>query len=300
MLSLIRCLFCLLLLFPVITSTLWADEREEINFIQHLVDRQFWGDVIFAVEQMEEDHSNWLQHHPDTHDSLQFNAGWAAYNREELSYASERFKQISPESPDFLQSAFYRSYLLAHLSVNENHPGFLETATEELQQLEPDQQLHQELQNFELAGMALLDRNYDQFETLSDGFTGQYYAFAEQEESLLDHHQDLANAGGKSPFAAGLMSAVIPGSGKLYAGRRGDGISTFLQVAIFGSVFAESAINAGWDHPRTWISGGAFGLFYSANIWGSVVAVRITKEEIHEQVDQRILLDLHIPLRSVF
>lgn len=277
-----------------------ADEKGELEFIRHLVERQFWGDAIFAIEQMEEDHPEWLEDHPAIQDSLHFHAGWAAYSREELPYAADRFQQVSPENPNFMQSAFYRSYLLAHLSVHENDHSLLNTAKEELSELNPDRQVLHSLRTFELAGMALLNRNYDRFESLSSDFTGQFYAFAEQEENLINHHRELTQAGDKSPFAAGLMSAILPGSGKIYAGRRGDGISTFLQVAVFGSVFAESAINAGWDHPRTWISGGAFGLFYTANIWGSVVSVRITQQEIYEQVDQRILLDLHIPLRSVF
>lgn len=276
------------------------EPRSEIRFIQHLIDRQFWGDAIYVIEEFEENEPDWLNRNPHVEDSLHFRAGWAAYNRERLQYAGNRFGKVSPASPDYYQAGFYRSYLFAHLSVHNSNPDYLKTAVRDLENLNPDREILKELQSFELAGMALLQRDYERYAFHADKFTGDYFAFVDQQENLHEYHHQLSNTGGKSPFTAGLMSAIIPGSGKIYAGRRGDGISTFLQVAVFGSVFAESALNAGWQHPRTWISGGAFGLFYTANIWGSVVSVRITKEELYEQIDQQILLDLHIPLRSVF
>lgn len=292
-------LFSLAFIFCIQTANA-DDNRSEIDFIEHLVSQEFWGDVIYTIDQFEQDNREWLRQRPQFRDVLNFWSGWAGYYREELSFAAGKLNQVSPASSRFNQSRFYHSYLLAHLSVEEHNPALLDSAQNALKALNPEGNLLSELHSFQLGGMSLLNRDFETYDRYSRDFTGNFHAMAGQQQNFEEYSHRLQEVGGKSPAVAGLMSAVIPGSGKIYAGRRGDGISTFLQVAVFGGLFAESAINAGFNHPRTWISGSALGVFYSANIWGSVVSVRITQQEVYEQLDQQILLDLHIPLRTVF
>lgn len=291
-------LFCALILAATAGSI--GDPQDEIEFISHLISQEFWGDAIYTVEQFEDEHADWLNRNPQVSDSLNFWAGWSGYNRRELTYASDRLGSVSKQSPLFEQSRFFRGYMLAHLSVEEQSSELLNSAVASVSSLNPDRELLQELKSFELAGFALLDRDYPAFDEHASDFTKNYHAMAGQQQNFREYAEELRGISGKSPWVAGVMSAAIPGSGKMYAGRRGDGISTFLQVAVFGGVFAESVLNAGWNHPRTWISGAGLGIFYSANIRGSIASVRITQQEVYEQVDQQILLDLHIPLRTIF
>jgi TM2 domain-containing membrane protein YozV len=74
----------------------------------------------------------------------------------------------------------------------------------------------------------------------------------------------------KSSTVAGLMSAIVPGSGKVYVGEVSDGIVAFLVTGIF--VFlAYDNFQAGHT-TRAWIFTGAAALFYGGNIYGSVAA----------------------------
>lgn len=290
----------LMLFFPAESISASGSERSEIRFIRHLVEQQFWGDALHAIEEFEHEYRHDLSRRPDLQDSLHFMAGWSAYNRMMLPDAIGRFQRIGETHPGYLQAAFYTFYLRTYQAGVQGDREHLLAAAGELASAEFSREVHAELQSFQLAGMHLLLRDFTGYESHSGLFTGSFFAMAEEQQRFRQYALELQQADRKSPFAAALMSAVVPGSGKIYAGRRGSGISSFLQVAVFGGIFAESLTRAGAGHPRTWAAGSALGLFYVSNIWGSAIAVRISQEETYEEIDQRILFDLHIPLRSVF
>ncbi|UCH64717.1 MAG: hypothetical protein JSW63_08805 [Ignavibacterium sp.] len=82
----------------------------------------------------------------------------------------------------------------------------------------------------------------------------------------------------KSSTVAGIMSAIIPGSGKVYVGEVSDGIVAFLVTGIF--VFlAYDNFQAGHT-TRAWIFTGAAALFYGGNIYGSVAAAQVHNAKI--------------------
>lgn len=78
----------------------------------------------------------------------------------------------------------------------------------------------------------------------------------------------------RSPALGGIMSAIIPGSGKIYAGRLLDGIQAF-------SVVAAPAYNAYYHFRKTgsgsvqaWIWTAVASWFYLSDIYGSVKSVK--------------------------
>jgi tetratricopeptide (TPR) repeat protein len=108
--------------------------------------------------------------------------------------------------------------------------------------------------------------------------------------SLLDRHRELPQ---KSPLVAGVMSALMPGSGHIYAGHYGDGVTAFLLNGLFiaGTVIAVRQENYA-------VAGvvGVIGLpFYIGNIYGAANAA--TKYNIGVKKDLRgkiaISLDYH-------
>lgn len=72
----------------------------------------------------------------------------------------------------------------------------------------------------------------------------------------------------KSPLLAGVLSAVLPGSGQLYIGRQGDALLAFL----FNSLFVAGIIEA-LNHEQIAVAG-ILGLFeagwYTGNIYGAI------------------------------
>ncbi len=77
----------------------------------------------------------------------------------------------------------------------------------------------------------------------------------------------------RSPVLGGLMSAVIPGSGKVYAGRWMDGLQAFSMIAApaYNAYYHFSKNGAGSVRGWIWAAVGAW--FYLSDIYGSVKAV---------------------------
>jgi TM2 domain-containing membrane protein YozV len=72
----------------------------------------------------------------------------------------------------------------------------------------------------------------------------------------------------KKPWLAALMSALVPGTGKMYSGYWGDGIISLLFTAS-SSFFTYRAFNKyGPDKVYPWIAGGLAVSYYAGNIYG--------------------------------
>ena len=82
----------------------------------------------------------------------------------------------------------------------------------------------------------------------------------------------------KSSTIAGIMSAIIPGSGKMYVGEVGDGIVAFITTTVF-SFIAYDNFKAG-HNTRAWIWAGVAALYYGGNIYGSVAAAQVQNAKI--------------------
>ncbi|RKY94108.1 MAG: hypothetical protein DRQ13_08615, partial [Ignavibacteriae bacterium] len=82
----------------------------------------------------------------------------------------------------------------------------------------------------------------------------------------------------KDPALAGIMSAVIPGSGKMYVGEWGDGIMALVTTGLF-AFLAYDNFRAG-HNTRAWIFTGLGAFFYAGNVYGSVAAAQIYNAKI--------------------
>lgn len=91
---------------------------------------------------------------------------------------------------------------------------------------------------------------------------------------------DLNDAGSlsrrpRSPLAAAALSAIVPGTGKVYAGRRLDGLAATLATAIPLTFSIQNFERDGVGSVRGWFHGTLAAGFYFGNVWGSAQAARI-------------------------
>lgn len=108
--------------------------------------------------------------------------------------------------------------------------------------------------------------------------------------------QALAGQGrrmrGPSPAVAGALSTVIPGAGRIYAGRRAEGVSAFLMTgaAIWQSVAGFR--DRGRASLRGWISGSMGLVLYTGGIYGSCSAASQAQasawRDFAREVDQTV------------
>ncbi len=100
--------------------------------------------------------------------------------------------------------------------------------------------------------------------------------------SLAGLADRVAAAEEKSPVAAGVLSAIVPGLGKIYADRTLDGLFSFISVGIFAGLSAWSFYEDGISSARAWTYAAVGAAFYAGNVYGSVMAAIIRNRGIAE------------------
>ena len=277
--------------FFIITHSCFPQRSfsDEISFANYLINNDEYRDGIFILNALEKNSYSFNNSHKD---SLNYLLGWAYYNLKSLDTSSMYLGKVGDSSVFLNKSKYYQAFNNIFMNKRDSANAILNNmpANRELEQL----------RLFELAGIALLERNYDRYKKISRNFDYTYYPIAHEQEEFDEYFVNLQQIKNKSPFLAGTMSAIIPGSGKWYAGYRGKAIASFLQVSLLGVVAAENYVKAGPVSPQFIIFAGFFSIFYIGNIWGSVLSVQIKRNELFRKVDHNIMLDLHIPLRRVF
>lgn len=282
-------LFFLLLFFSWHGKAQSRDISEELRFVSYLIDNAEYRDALFIINHLPAEEAEGLQK-----DSLNYYAGWAFYSLKKLDSSAYWFSKVSPESVFYLQSKFYEAFDYIYLGKYDIAKTVLNNMAV------PADTAIIKLKNFEMAGIALLERDYQKFTEISLSFDSGYYPIAAEEANFIKYNRDLQAIRLKSAFLAGLFSAFIPGSGKFYAGYRGQAIAAFLPTALLAAVAVESLLKAGLRSPQFIIFSGLFSVFYIGNIWGSALSVKTRQYEQGFEIDQNILLDLHLPLRRVF
>jgi len=101
----------------------------------------------------------------------------------------------------------------------------------------------------------------------------------------------------KNELLAGLFSAVIPGTGKVYCGRFSDGLFSFIMVGLTGWQAYENFRKDGMRSVKGWIYGTMGGVFYLGNIYGSIVAAKIYNEKQENKLLNKVGLSINVYFR---
>lgn len=219
--------------------------------------------------------------------------GWYYYNTNRLDSTATFFRKVNPTSNFYNKSIFWATYSLMHTNQ-------VDDAIQLITPVAFNDSLLLALKNLELSGAYLLNRNLKEFDTFSSKYTYKYYDLSKEEKTLNNIYNDIYNFKQKSPLLAGLLSAIVPGLGKIYAKKIGSGFSAFFTVSILGSITIENINKNGIKSVSSIATGTLFLMAYSANIYGSVYSVKSYRDEFNEMVDYRIKFNIHIPIRNVF
>lgn len=96
----------------------------------------------------------------------------------------------------------------------------------------------------------------------------------------------------KSPVIAGVLSALVPGTGKIYAGRPKECLVPLGETLALSLVAFEGYRKDDLHSPQLYIFGGLCALFYIANIYGSAKAVIVSNahvtEELHKIISEEV------------
>ncbi len=259
--------------------------NHELAFVHYLADN---GKTRLALKA--------LRRLPVT-DTVRFLQGYYHYSLRQLDTAAACYLQVSPQAATYPQARFFGAYSLAHLRQYD-------TALRIVQGLDllPDgsDSLLQQLQALELAGIYLLQRDTVRAKAQIGRFRYTYYGLADEQRRVAGAVDRIRTMPKRSPFAAGALSALLPGAGRWYAGRKKQAIGSFFQLAGLALLTWEAYHRHGPRSVPFYLFGTGFTVFYLSNIYGSAMAVKIKRHESNTILDNRILFDLHVPLRTVF
>jgi len=278
----------LLLLVLAFVSPLHADDGAVL----------FTGDVQLKIADafMEEgeyyraitEYKKFLILFPDSAkaDYAAFEIGMAYFKGEEYGAAVRSFVAVRekyPESGYAIQAGYLEGYSQWKLKNYDRARAALETLVEQ----HPDSEYAP--RSLVVICLAALDENRAEVSRQAlNRFLGRYPGHHGEENVKeagvqLDRYQELPE---KSPVLAGVMSAILPGSGYIYAEHYGDAITAFLINGLFiaGTITAIHQEN----YAVAGIVGGIGVPFYLGNIYGSANAAKKWNLAVRNEIIQKI------------
>ena len=275
------------LIFLIIFHLGQAQNRNELRFIEHLNNKGSFKEVIHLIQ------SDSCSYNQNQRDSLFFYRGWAHYSIKNLNQSTESFLNVGKESPFYLKSRFFAGYNQLFLEKYDQSRNIFE-------QINIQDEGQKSLLNFELSGINMLKGEWVQARDQLKKIKPDIAILSKQLLVLEDICKDQDSRKSKSRFLAGLMSGIVPGSGKIYAGKTGEGIASMIATAGFGLITWENWHKLGLNNFKTIFFGSIFAATYISNIYGSVISVKIIENNYQNAIHNQILFQLHIPLRNFF
>ncbi len=279
----------ILILFslPVTSQTNFNDE---LNFLFHLSENKLIDDAVFYGNKLLKSE----KYNESQKDTINYFLGKMLLSSTADSLAPTYLREISINSGFYYFGRFNELDQL--LKRKKSTEAFAKTALLDSSTSEVINQLI----NFEKAGLYLYNNQQKKFDSLAALFKSTEVDLKAEQLNMINYGVINRNLKRKSPFVAGMLSAVVPGLGKVYAGNNGQAITSFLSVVLIGGIAAENYIKQGITHPQTIIFGVLTGVFYVANIWGSALSVQIIRNEKDLENKNNILVSLRMPLRKFF
>jgi hypothetical protein len=216
----------------------------------------------------------------DRNDSIKYKLLSSYFENKDFGKAISRSKKLYPSVKDFTDPV--ANLYLKLLILNEDFSDFdlQYTAVPLANNKKAVYKLHKNVLNREW------QEAYDTFNELQ-AFPFQYKSNFNE---LLERSKKPDT---KSPFLAGILSAIIPGTGKFYTGNFKDGIFSLLVVG--GTTFqAIRGFNKdGVNSTSGWIFGTVATGFYAGNIFGSVKSAQVYNENYWLEIENetRILIN---------
>lgn len=259
-----------------------------LPFAVYLVDNEQYPEAITVIKSCSTVDNSFA-----VNDSVNYLLGWSYYQLKEVDSSAIYLSKVSDQSAFYFKSAFYAAFTYAY---NGNYNKSLL----EINKLSsPDSNLI-ELKHMSLAALYLLMQDSTNYNAEKKQFNYSYYAISQYQRDLCELGNKQKKIKKKSVLKAALLSAIIPGWGKYYAGYKGKALSTLLPSGIMAVLAAEALYRGGLISPPFILFGGVFMLFYSGNIWGSALSPKLKYNEDILKIKHETLLDWHIALRHAF
>ncbi|MBS1681118.1 MAG: hypothetical protein JST48_05350 [Bacteroidetes bacterium] len=263
---------------------------QELLFAKHLIAKKNYEEAIYLLKNVGTSPSL----APLQNDSVHFFLGNIYYTQQQLPESITHFDLVSGLSKRMKSEALFFS------AFNNAYLKKYSVAKQKLLTYTPVDSGEHQVRNLELAGISLLQRDLKNFDSLSKSFDATNYSIDQQEKKMNEHRDRILGQPKKSPLLAASLSGILPGAGKFYAGNKGQGIYTLLISTVLGLQAWEGYHKDGPSSARFIIYSTLFTSLYIGTIWGSAFSVKLKRDQLNETINNQILFDMHIPLRTLF
>lgn len=238
------------------------------------------------------EYKKFLYFFPDSEkcDYVRLQIGMAYYHGGEFQQAIEAFEKVRQKgiSKYFAAAAFYEG--VCHSKLGD--PAAANDDFERVLALDPPPPLAPDA----LAGLSLSALDNQDLEASRRALERLYGEFpasplASAAMKALPLMEEAENRPRKSPFLAGALSTILPGSGYAYADRYRDGLMAFLVNGLFiaGTTVAIDHEN----YPVAVLIGGAGLPFYFGNIFGATKAAKQWNLSITRELRNELAIRLN-------
>ncbi|MCF8296717.1 MAG: hypothetical protein K9J13_04155 [Saprospiraceae bacterium] len=264
-----------------------VNNYKELKFFNYLIEKKLFSDAIQQTKLF--DYSDLTANQKD---SIFFFKGFSFYNLQLTDSSFYCFQNLSDSSNFYSQSKL----LSCKSFMSENR--FVD-AKNVLISFTPSKSDFLEIKKLNLAGIALIERDYLEYEKQIKSLEILTTTTENKVQNLDEKYKQLLEKKKKSPFVAGALSGIVPGLGKVYSGKPKQGLTSFLAVTTFGVQAFEFYKKEGLKSPGFYVFGTLFTVFYVGNIWGSAISVKVVQDEYDYEINNKILLDIRIPIESI-
>lgn len=216
-------------------------------------------DYLRAIDEYE----NYLKF--SKNDSIQFKIAYSYLLINNFHQAINKFLQINSKSVFFENS---KVELLKVYFLMSDSTGFYQTANSIIDSNSIFKSDALKLKNFAM----LLSENMIRRDDFLKPFN-----YSEKVKALEFFNRRFSPPY-KNELLAGILSALIPGSGKIYTQNYGDGVTAFILTGLFGYLAYTNFQHA--HNTRAWIFTGLGSLFYAGNVYGSVASAQIFNAKV--------------------
>lgn len=235
-------------------------------YVQHLVKTQEFGLAAEALKMLLSNDT--IQKNRAVQDSVRFLIG---LNYRKSAQFDSAIVYIFPLHKK--NTTFYKEYI--QILLLQKRFDFI------LEHIEKEQLLTEASKELIKLDVFLLQGNWKkaalQLEKVQIGSMEKVYAY----NAIVDKGLDAPR---KKIWLGVLMSAVVPGLGKVYAKQYWEGIFTFSETALFGFGATHVFYQKGTSDVLGWTLAGVAGGFYAGNIYGTIKTIKKYNQKIQNAI----------------
>ncbi|MDX2191304.1 MAG: hypothetical protein SFY32_15735 [Bacteroidota bacterium] len=263
----------------------------EYKFAEYLIDNLKYNDALKVISKMYLCNPQFKS----GKDSISYIKALVFYKIQKMDSAIFYFNHISDSSVFYTKSKVFESFCYSYSYDPKK-------AIIELKKLNDlnDTLLPKQLFYFLTASNELLKRDIEAFDTLCSKFDFISYSISQEQLELKEIGASIRKFKKKKMWKAALYSAAIPGLGKNYVGKPGEFGGAFFPILGLAALTAESYLVTGLYQPHFWIFASGLTVFYIGNIWGSALSVKRAEKQFEHEVNDKILLNMHLAIRRIY